>query len=427
MGFMLMGGMLLALPVQAQMSNNRSRPTGDKTQRTERVQSTSRSSSTSARPMQERSTTIQRTTPTTRQQDSRASSGSVTRSSSGSVTRSSSATSSMQSNYSSGNSTRNGSSTGSRGNNGGTGGSDRRPNGNSGNNGNNGGSSYNSGNNGHSSNGGNSGNSSHNGESDRRPNGNNGGSNYNSGNNGNNGHNSGGYSSSYTDNRGNNGNYNRGNNGYNRDSNRGNNGYNRGNGHASSYNYGDRGHNAYRERYSWNHAHSDWSWSRPCPPPHRVWRPAPYYHVIEYRPVCPVSYRPLYSAPCIDRVLGITFGTTFNVSMSFLYTNGYNIDGYENNVVYLRSVNMLNLLWPDVMLIYNDNGMLANAQFIHSSYYNDRSRFNRLYNDLCASYGSPIEYGGGGYTWFGGNRVGYVTLTLTNDNSRYYTNLYIGN
>ena len=385
MGFMLMGGMLLALPVQAQMSNNRSRPTGDKTQRTERVQSTSRSSSTSARPMQERSTTIQRTTPTTRQQDSRASSGSVTRSSSGSVTRSSSATSSMQSNYSSGNSTRNGSSTGSRGNNGGTGGSDRRPNGNSGNNGNNGNSSYNSGNN----------------------------------NGGNNGHNSGGYSSSYTDNRGNNG--------YNRDSNRGNNGYNRGNGHASSYNYGDRGHNAYRERYSWNHAHSDWSWSRPCPPPHRVWRPAPYYHVIEYRPVCPVSYRPLYSAPCIDRVLGITFGTTFNVSMSFLYTNGYNIDGYENNVVYLRSVNMLNLLWPDVMLIYNDNGMLANAQFIHSSYYNDRSRFNRLYNDLCASYGSPIEYGGGGYTWFGGNRVGYVTLTLTNDNSRYYTNLYIGN
>ena len=396
MGFMLMGGMLLALPVQAQMSNNRSRPTGDKTQRTERVQSTSRSSSTSARPMQERSTTIQRTTPTTRQQDSRASSGSVTRSSSGSVTRSSSATSSMQSNYSSGNSTRNGSSTGSRGNNGGTGGSDRRPNGNSGNNGNNGNSSYNSGNN----------------------------------NGGNNGHNSGGYSSSYTDNRGNNGynrDSNRGNNGYNRDSNRGNNGYNRGNGHASSYNYGDRGHNAYRERYSWNHAHSDWSWSRPCPPPHRVWRPAPYYHVIEYRPVCPVSYRPLYSAPCIDRVLGITFGTTFNVSMSFLYTNGYNIDGYENNVVYLRSVNMLNLLWPDVMLIYNDNGMLANAQFIHSSYYNDRSRFNRLYNDLCASYGSPIEYGGGGYTWFGGNRVGYVTLTLTNDNSRYYTNLYIGN
>lgn len=422
MGFMLMGGMLLALPVQAQMSNNRSRPTGDKTQRTERVQSTSRSSSTSARPMQERSTTIQRTTPTTRQQDSRASSGSVTRSSSGSVTRSSSATSSMQSNYSSGNSTRNGSSTGSRGNNGGTGGSDRRPNGNSGNNGNNGGSSYNSGNNGNSSNGGNSG---YNGGSDRRPNGNNGGSgNYNGGNNG---HNSGGYSSSYTDNRGNNRDYNRGNNGYNRDSNRGNNGYNRGNGHASSYNYGDRGHNAYRERYSWNHAHSDWSWSRPCPPPHRVWRPAPYYHVIEYRPVCPVSYRPLYSAPCIDRVLGITFGTTFNVSMSFLYTNGYNIDGYENNVVYLRSVNMLNLLWPDVMLIYNDNGMLANAQFIHSSYYNDRSRFNRLYNDLCASYGSPIEYGGGGYTWFGGNRVGYVTLTLTNDNSRYYTNLYIGN
>lgn len=140
----------------------------------------------------------------------------------------------------------------------------------------------------------------------------------------------------------------------------------------------------------------------------------------------PAHWRPYYGAPVIDRILGITFGTMFNASLSYLYTNGYNIDGYDNGVVYLRNVHMMSLTWPDVMLCYDNYGRLINAQFIHSSYYNDRSRYNRLYHDLCAAYGPPIEIDGGGITWFGGNRVGYVTLSMSCTGNRYYTNLYIG-
>lgn len=116
----------------------------------------------------------------------------------------------------------------------------------------------------------------------------------------------------------------------------------------------------------------------------------------------------------------------FDVSLNYLYTNGYYIDGYENGVVYLRNVNMMNLEWDDVMLCYDDYNRLINGQFIYSSYYNDRSRYNRLYNELCASYGSPIDFDGRGYTWFGGNSVGYVTLSISSSGSRFYTNLYIG-
>lgn len=194
------------------------------------------------------------------------------------------------------------------------------------------------------------------------------------------------------------------------------------------HNYGhndrdrNRGHNAYRDHYSWNYHHNNWS--SPLPPPARMHRPAPYRH---HRPHIPVGWRPYYGAPLIDRILGITFGTLFDASLNYLYTNGYNIDGYDNGVVYLRNVNMLNLPWADVMLCYDDYGRLYNAQFIHSSYYNDRSRYNRLYNDLCAVYGSPIDCDGDGVTWFGGNSTGYVTLSMNCTGSRYYTNLYIGN
>ena len=255
------------------------------------------------------------------------------------------------------------------------------------------------------------------------------GGNYGNGGNNGNHYGNGGNNGNHNGNGGNNGNHygNGGNNG-NHNGNGGNYGNNNGrrpgsNGHSDNYRPDpNRGHNAYRDHYSWNHAHNDWS--RPLPPPARVHRPAPYYY---HRPVIPAHWRPYHGAPVIDRILGITFGTTFNVSLSFLYTNGYNIDGYDNGVVYLRNVHMMSLTWPDVMLCYDDYGRLMNAQFIHSSYYHDRSRYNRLYHDLCAAYGTPIEIDGGGITWFGGNRVGYVTLSMTTVGSRYYTNLYVGN
>ena len=251
-------------------------------------------------------------------------------------------------------------------------------------------------------------------------NGNNGGVNHND-NNGNRG-NGGNYGDNH--NRpGNNGNH-KGNNGHhngNYDNRHGNNGNHNGNHGYDHRPDRNRGHNAYRDHYSWNHAHNDWS--RPLPPPARAYRPAPYHY---HRPVIPAHWRPYYGAPVIDRILGITFGTMFNASLSYLYTNGYNIDGYDKGVVYLRNVHMMSLTWPDVMLCYDNYGRLINAQFIHSSYYNDRSRYNRLYHDLCAAYGTPIEIDGGGITWFGGNRVGYVTLSMSCTGNRYYTNLYIG-
>ncbi len=189
------------------------------------------------------------------------------------------------------------------------------------------------------------------------------------------------------------------------------------NGHTRPYNYDSHPH---RDHFIYAHAHHNWS--RPLPPPPRPYRPAPLRY---YRPVIPAHYRPYYGAPVIDRILGITFGTYFDVSLDYLYTSGYYIDGYQENIVYLRDVSMLNLLWPDVMLSY-DAGRLANAQFVYATTYRDRSRYNRIYHDLSAVYGPPISVESGMATWFGGNTTGYVTLSIGSDYGRYYTTLSIG-
>ena len=158
------------------------------------------------------------------------------------------------------------------------------------------------------------------------------------------------------------------------------------------------------------------------------YRPLPLRY---YRPVVPVHYRPLVGAPIIDRILGITFGTYMDVSLSHLYYNGYDIDGYDNGIVYLRNVGMLNLTWHDVMLNYDDYGRLVNAQFVYSQSYRDYSRYDRVYRDLCAVYGSPIAVNDNAFesaaTWFGGNSTGYVTLSFGYQAGRYYTTLSVGN
>ena len=183
---------------------------------------------------------------------------------------------------------------------------------------------------------------------------------------------------------------------------------------------------AHRDQYRWNYMHSNWS--RPLPPPSRAYRPLPLRY---YRPVVPVHYRPLVGAPIIDRILGITFGTYMDVSLSHLYYNGYDIDGYDNGIVYLRNVGMLNLTWHDVMLNYDDYGRLVNAQFVYSQSYRDYSRYDRVYRDLCAVYGSPIAVNDNAFesaaTWFGGNSTGYVTLSFGYQAGRYYTTLSVGN
>ena len=179
---------------------------------------------------------------------------------------------------------------------------------------------------------------------------------------------------------------------------------------------GDRFHNHYR--------YNDWSWHSPVRPPHRPYRPSSLWY---YRPIVPTGFRFYVSAPVISGVLGLEFGTPFGSSLNFLYYNGYEIDGYYDNIVYLRDVPMVGYVWPDVMLQYDNNG-LAFVQFTVSSPYDDRARFNRLYNDLCMSYGTPIRRSGynGYYSWYGGNGVGYVNLGLTYSGGRYYTSLSFG-
>lgn len=188
-------------------------------------------------------------------------------------------------------------------------------------------------------------------------------------------------------------------------------------GPSRPYNY-DR--HPHRDHFRNNFSRHDWS--RPLPPPRRDWRPV---RLRYYRPVVPVHYRPYYGAPVIDRILGITFGTLFNVSLDYLYSNGYYIDGYDTDIVYLRDVSMLNVYWPDVMLSY-DAGRLANAQFVYASGYNDRTRYNRIYHDLCGVYGPPVSVDAGIATWFGGNTTGWVTLSLGTSAGRFLTTLSIG-
>ena len=187
--------------------------------------------------------------------------------------------------------------------------------------------------------------------------------------------------------------------------------------------------NQFNRRYHDYYRHNSWSWSHPCRPPYRPWRPTPW---VVHRPVVPAGWVWYSSAPRIYRVLGIQFGTVFSVSINHLFTYGYNIDGYYDNVIYLRDVPMLNYSWPNVMLNYAPGGGLASAMFSNSFAFRDLAMYNRLYNTLCGTYGSPVDARTTPYegtvSWWGGEGQGYVTLTYyTDQNGRFYTNLTIGN
>ena len=186
--------------------------------------------------------------------------------------------------------------------------------------------------------------------------------------------------------------------------------------------------NQFNRRYHDYYRHNSWSWSHPCRPPYRPWRPTPW---VVHRPVVPAGWVWYSSAPRIYRVLGIQFGTVFSVSINHLFTYGYNIDGYYDNVIYLRDVPMLNYSWPNVMLNYAPGGGLASAMFSNSFAFRDLAMYNRLYNTLCGTYGSPVDARTTPYegtvSWWGGEGQGYVTLTYyTDQNGRFYTNLTIG-
>ncbi len=188
-----------------------------------------------------------------------------------------------------------------------------------------------------------------------------------------------------------------------------------------------------RPNYGYNHSNNGWmgnsrpnNWNHYVAPPVRPYRP--YCRPIP-RPVPPPNWRPYYRAPIINGILGLAFGSIYSNTLDYLYDRDYTIDGYTQDAVYLRDVRQLVFNWPDVILNYA-YGRLANAQFIYSSYYYDRVRFDRVYSELCRMYGYPVTSRNGSgsyeYVWYGRSREGLVSLEYYNDGNRYYTILSYG-
>ena len=169
------------------------------------------------------------------------------------------------------------------------------------------------------------------------------------------------------------------------------------------------------------------NWSTPVPPPHRnyrpIGRPLP-------RPVPPHGYHPCHTAPVIHTILGITFGTLYNASLDYLYSKGYEIDGYADNTVYLRNVPEMGYTWPDATIYYDSYGRLASSQFIYSTSFSALGRYDRLYHTLSMTYGSPVSASWNGAhretIWYGGDARGYVSLEYDYSGGRYYTILSYG-
>lgn len=188
--------------------------------------------------------------------------------------------------------------------------------------------------------------------------------------------------------------------------------------HPGNHNAPKPGSNHY---HAPNHGHGHVH--RPhCPPP----RP---YH----RPTPPPSFRPYHGCPTFRGVFGITFGTAINISLDYLYRNSYSVYGYGNDVIYLRNVNQYGYMWPDATLYYGSGG-LTGSQFMYSTNYYDRGRYNMVYNSLVGQYGAPISVqntsNGITATWWGYDGQ-YVSLEFhpaytNNGQLRYFTTLSFG-
>lgn len=161
-------------------------------------------------------------------------------------------------------------------------------------------------------------------------------------------------------------------------------------------------------------------------PPHRPYRPS--FIRPSYRPVPPPAWRPRHGLPVIRGILGLTFGSALGVSLDYLYGNGYVVDGYSNDIVFLRNVPALNYIWTDGALYYGSRGFDVSS-FYYSTPAYDMSRYNGCYSALTTTYGAPVSVNNSGgvltATWFGGNS-GYVTLSYGSSSGRFLTTLTFG-
>lgn len=194
-------------------------------------------------------------------------------------------------------------------------------------------------------------------------------------------------------------------------------------------NHGNR-HN-YKPQPPHNHRHYGDNHHRPAhvAPPVRPHRPKAH---IYHRPMLPPTIVYHSRCPVITTILGIHLGTAFNASLNYLYRNGYIVDGYGNDMIYLRNASQLSLIWPDAILHYGSNGLIG-SEFSYSTSHYDMSRYNQVYSTFVTQYGAPISYNSSGgnitATWWG--RDGYVQLQFSHDYShngqlRYYTTLSFG-
>ena len=168
-------------------------------------------------------------------------------------------------------------------------------------------------------------------------------------------------------------------------------------------------------------------------PSHHIDRPHCLPARPYYRPTPPPTFRPHSGCPVLRTILGISFGTSINLSIDYLNRNGYSVSGYGNDVVYLRNVSQLNYTWHDATLYYGAYG-LTGSQFMYSTNYNSTTRYNNVYNTLYNQYGAPISMqntnNGVIATWWGYDGQ-YVSLEYSpnytnNGQLRYFTTLSFG-
>ncbi|MDE6278962.1 MAG: hypothetical protein K2M05_03220 [Paramuribaculum sp.] len=168
------------------------------------------------------------------------------------------------------------------------------------------------------------------------------------------------------------------------------------------------------------------------PPSHHPARPMTWHYAG--RPTPPPSWRPNIARPLFSTMLGLAFNTTINVSINTLINNGYNVDGYDNNTVFINDVRQLGMLWPYASLYYNNAGLLTAGEFVYSTIGYNTSRYYSAYNQLCSLYGPPVSVNNYGQslsaTWWGPHNQ-YVSLNFdfrqpVAANFRYYTTLTFG-
>jgi hypothetical protein len=192
----------------------------------------------------------------------------------------------------------------------------------------------------------------------------------------------------------------------------------------STYHYN----NTWRPRYDGDRffnsfRYNSWSWSNPIRPSVRPWRPATMW---VYRPIVTVNVNRFYGYPTIGGVLGLAWGTSFGNALNYLYYNGYYIDGFMDNIVYLTDVELLDYGWDDVMMQFDGNNRLDYVEFVYTSDDYDTYRFFNLYNELCSIYGSPVSFNNSMYSWYGGDGIGFVNLGFERTYDYSYTVLAFG-